>query len=61
MNRWTSLLFDGGARGGPAATVLTILLALRIGQFVGWVYMGTHRELSDSPTSMNPRHDPAAR
>jgi len=53
MNQWLSLFLDGdygGATANPETTGLIILLALILGQFVGWVYMGTHRGLSYSQT-----------
>ena len=53
MNQWITLLFDGDYGGtlcGPEITGLIILLSLIVGQFVGWIYMWTHRGLSYSQT-----------
>jgi hypothetical protein len=53
MDQWINLLFEGdygGSLGGPENTGLIILLSLIVGQFVGWIYMWTHRGLSYSQT-----------
>jgi hypothetical protein len=53
MNEWLNLFFDGdygGSLGGPETVVFVLLLAFVVGQFVGWIYMGTHRGLSYSQT-----------
>lgn len=53
MNDLASLLFDGdygGATAGPVMTVFIVLLAFLIGQFIGWMYMWTHKGLSYSQT-----------
>ena len=53
MNDWLNLFFNGdyGGTPGSAATVaFVMLLAFLVGQFVGWIYMATHRGLSYSQT-----------
>jgi len=53
MNQWVSHFFDGdcgGTQYGPGSTGLIILLSVIVGQFVGWIYMWTHRGLSYSQT-----------
>jgi hypothetical protein len=53
MNQWLNLFFEGdygGTLAGSETTGFAILLALIVGQFVGWVYMWTHRGLSYSQT-----------
>jgi hypothetical protein len=53
MNDWLRLLFDAdlGSSGlGWEAALFILLLSFVIGQFVGWIYMWTHRGLSYSQT-----------
>lgn len=53
MSGLINLLFHGdygGATGGPGTAAFVILLAFVVGQFVGWIYMWTHRGLSYSRT-----------
>ena len=53
MAELLNMLFDsdfGGAAAAPQTSLLVLLLAFVIGQFVGWVYMWTHRGLSYSQT-----------
>lgn len=53
MNDWLNLLFQGdygGAAGGPETVAFIVLLSFAIGQFIGWVYMWTHKGLSYSQT-----------
>jgi hypothetical protein len=53
MNDWLNLLFQGdygGAAGGPETVAFIVLLSFAMGQFIGWVYMWTHRGLSYSQT-----------
>ena len=53
MNNWVDMLFRGdyaAAPGGPEMTLFIVLLAFVIGQFIGWIYMWTHRGLSYSQT-----------
>ena len=53
MNQWIGLFLDGDYGGtlcGPETTGLIILLSLIVGQFVGWIYMWTHKGLSYSQT-----------
>ncbi len=53
MSDFVQLVFDGdlgGRSAGPEATLFVILLAFVVGQFIGWVYMWTHRGLSYSQT-----------
>ncbi len=40
----------GGAVAGPQMTLFIVLLAFLIGQFIGWIYMWTHKGLSYSQT-----------
>ncbi|MBN2477638.1 MAG: DUF4956 domain-containing protein [Pirellulales bacterium] len=47
------MLFDsdvGAGSGGPLTALFILLLAFVVGQFIGWVYMWTHRGLSYSQT-----------
>lgn len=53
MNDWLRLFFDAdvGAPGfGAEMALFVVLLSFVIGQFVGWIYMWTHRGLSYSQT-----------
>ncbi len=53
MNDWLRLFFDAdlGAPGfGAERAMFIVLLSFVIGQFVGWIYMFTHRGLSYSST-----------
>ncbi len=53
MNEFTQMIFDGdygAASGGPMSSVFTLLFAFVVGQFVGWIYMWTHKGLSYSQT-----------
>lgn len=53
MESFLHLLLDGdygGGTAGPTMTVLIVLLSFLIGQFIGWVYMWTHKGLSYSQT-----------
>lgn len=53
MNDWLNILFGsdyGGSPGGPETVVFILVLSCAIGQFIGWVYMWTHRGLSYSQT-----------
>ncbi len=53
MNVWLDLLFGGDYGGGPAGpetSLFVIVYAFVIGQFIGWVYMITHKGLSYSQT-----------
>lgn len=40
----------GGTAAGPTMTLFILLIAFLIGQFIGWVYMWTHKGLSYSQT-----------
>ena len=51
MEQWWELVFfsDTGAyRSSPQSTVLVLLLAFLIGQWIGWVYIWTYKALSYS-------------
>ena len=53
MNDWWNMLLEsdyGAASGGPGTALFVALLAFVIGQFIGWVYMWTHKGLSYSQT-----------
>ena len=53
MNDWLNILFRsdyGGSLGGPETVVFILVLSCAIGQFIGWVYMWTHKGLSYSQT-----------
>lgn len=53
MDNFLHLLLDGdygGSVAGPTMTLLIVLLSFLIGQFIGWVYMWTHKGLSYSQT-----------
>jgi hypothetical protein len=53
MNEFLQILFRGdyGALpGGTMTALFTLLFAFVVGQFVGWVYMWTHKGLSYSQT-----------
>ncbi len=53
MNDLLRLLFNadvGSAGYGPETVLFVLLLSFVIGQFVGWIYMWTHRGLSYSQT-----------
>ena len=51
MNNFVDMLFNGDfgvSAYGPQTAFFILLLAFVIGQFVGWIYMWTHRGLSYS-------------
>lgn len=53
MDNFVYLLLEGdygGNTAGPLMTLFIVLLAFAIGQFIGWVYMWTHKGLSYSQT-----------
>lgn len=53
MNEWFNLLFQsdyGGAGASAETAVFIVLLSFVMGQFIGWVYMWTHKGLSYSQT-----------
>lgn len=53
MTDWLDMLFHtdyGSMPGGMQTALFIVLLSFVIGQFVGWVYMWTHRGLSYSQT-----------
>lgn len=53
MNDFINMVFNGDygpTPGGPETTLFTLLFAFVIGQFIGWMYMLTHRGLSYSQT-----------
>ena len=53
MGELTNLFLDndyGGAVAGPLTTLLIVVLAFLIGQFIGHIYMWTHKGLSYSQT-----------
>ncbi len=53
MNAWLDLLFGGdfgGGSTGPETSLFVIVYAFVVGQFVGWIYMLTHKGLSYSQT-----------
>lgn len=53
MNVWLDLLFGGDFGGGPVGwetALFVIVFAFVIGQFIGWIYMLTHKGLSYSQT-----------
>lgn len=53
MTDWAQLLLEndyGCTLGGPETALFIILLAFVVGQFIGWIYMGTHHGLSYSQT-----------
>jgi len=53
MTDWIDMLFHsdyGAAPTSPDTALLVLLLSFVIGQFIGWIYMWTHRGLSYSQT-----------
>ncbi len=53
MTDWLEMLFHsdyGVAPTAPNTALLVLLLSFVIGQFIGWIYMWTHRGLSYSQT-----------
>jgi hypothetical protein len=53
MNDWMRMLFQtdqGASQIGPETVAFVILLSFVVGQFIGWIYMATHRGLSYSQT-----------
>ena len=53
MDNFLRLLLQGdygGSAASPLMTLFIVLLAFVIGQFIGWVYMWTHKGLSYSQT-----------
>ena len=53
MTDWVDMLFRtdyGSAPGGVETVFFIVLLSFVTGQFIGWVYMWTHRGLSYSQT-----------
>ena len=53
MNTWLDLRFGGDYGGGPAGpetALFVIVYAFVVGQFIGWIYMLTHKGLSYSQT-----------
>jgi hypothetical protein len=53
MNRFFDMLLEsdyGAATTGPGTALFILVLAFAIGQFIGWVYMWTHKGLSYSQT-----------
>ncbi len=53
MTDWVQLFLGsdyGCALGGPETGLFVIVLAFVVGQFIGWIYMGTHHGLSYSQT-----------
>lgn len=50
MTDFVSMIFEGSENMGAGAAAFTLLFAFAIGQFVGWIYMWTHKGLSYSQT-----------
>lgn len=53
MTDWIHLFLGsdyGCTLGGPETALFVMLLAFVVGQFIGWIYMGTHHGLSYSQT-----------